>query len=180
MFGQRFESAQLHKKRQPFRLPFLFRITQEVICAAPFTVCARINNHRQNEEHIIKLINESNNRNMATTETVKVFVDNNEIPWEEVGKGVRRKIMAYDDKLMLVRVEFETGGIGTLHQHYHSQITHVESGMFEVEIAGERQVLKASDVFYIPSNVLHGVICLEAGVLIDVFSPMREDFIKAK
>jgi quercetin dioxygenase-like cupin family protein len=117
---------------------------------------------------------------MTTTETVKVFVANNEIPWEEVGKGVRRKIMAYDDKLMLVRVEFETGGVGTLHQHYHLQITHVESGAFEVEIAGEKRVLKAGDVFHIPSNVLHGVVCLEAGVLIDVFSPKREDFIQAK
>lgn len=126
------------------------------------------------------IINESNNGSMATGETLKVFVDNNEISWEEVGKGVRRKIMAYDDKLMLVRVEFETGGVGTLHQHYHSQITHVESGMFEVEVAGEKRVLKAGDAFCIPPNELHGVVCLEAGVLIDAFSPMREDFIKAK
>ncbi len=117
---------------------------------------------------------------MTTTGTGKVFIDSNEIPWEEVGVGVRRKIMAYDDKLMLVRVEFQTGGVGALHQHYHLQITHVESGAFEVEIAGEKQVLKTGDVFYIPSNVLHGVVCLEAGVLIDVFNPMREDFIKAK
>ena len=117
---------------------------------------------------------------MATSETVKLFNYNNEISWEEVGAGVRRKIMAHDDKLMLVRVEFETGGVGALHQHYHLQITHVESGAFEVEIAGEKRILKTGDVFYIPSNVLHGVVCLEAGVLIDVFNPMREDFIKAK
>lgn len=123
---------------------------------------------------------ELNNKNMATTETVKVFVENNEIPWEEVDKGMRRKIMAYDEKLMLVRVEFETGGVGVLHQHYHSQITHVESGVFEVEIAGEKKVLKGGDAFYIPPNVLHGAVCLEAGVLIDVFSPVREDFIQAK
>lgn len=117
---------------------------------------------------------------MGTTEFVKVFIEGNEIPWEDVDKGMRRKIMAYDDKLMLVRVEFEAGGVGTLHQHYHSQITHVESGMFEVEIAGEKRVLKTGDAFCIPSNVLHGVVCLQAGILIDAFSPMREDFIKAK
>lgn len=124
--------------------------------------------------------NELNNMNMSTTESVKVFIDNNEVPWEEVDNGVRRKIMAYDEKLMLVRVEFQTGGIGTVHQHYHSQITHVESGVFEVEIAGEKKVLKTGDAFYIPPNVLHGAVCLEAGVLIDVFSPMREDFIAGK
>ena len=115
---------------------------------------------------------------MKTKEAEKVFIENASIEWENVDKGMRRKIMAYDDKLMVVKVEFETGGIGTLHQHFHSQITHVESGVFEVEIGDEKKILKAGDAFYIPSNVMHGAVCLEAGVLIDVFSPMREDFIK--
>lgn len=115
---------------------------------------------------------------MSTTDAVKIFIENNDIPWEKVGEGVRRKIMSWDDKLMLVRVEFQQNGVGVLHQHYHSQITHVESGAFEVEIGGERKVLKAGDAYYIPPNVLHGCVCLETGVLIDVFSPMREDFIK--
>jgi len=114
---------------------------------------------------------------MGTTESVKVFIENRDIPWETVDNGVKRKIMAWDDKLMVVKVQFEKGGVGTLHQHYHSQITHVESGIFEVEIAGEKKVLSGGDAFYIPPNVLHGAVCLEAGVLIDVFSPMREDFV---
>ena len=114
---------------------------------------------------------------MSTTETAKVFIANNEVPWETVTEGVRRKIMAYDEKLMLVKVEFEKGGIGVLHQHYHSQITHVESGVFEVQIEGNKKILKAGDAYYIPSNALHGCVCMEAGVLIDVFSPMREDFV---
>lgn len=115
---------------------------------------------------------------MSTTETAKVFIENKNVPWEPVGEGVKRKIMAWDEKLMLVKVAFETGGVGVLHQHYHSQITHVESGIFEVEINGEKKLLTTGDAYYIPSNVLHGCVCLEAGVLIDVFSPMREDFIK--
>jgi len=115
---------------------------------------------------------------MGTEETLKVFIENKEIPWEEVDKGMKRKIMAYDDKLMVVKVEFEKDGVGVLHQHYHSQITHVESGKFEVQINGEKRILVAGDAFYIPPNVMHGAVCLEAGVLIDVFSPMREDFIE--
>ena len=109
--------------------------------------------------------------------TKEVFIKNTNIQWETVAKGVKRKIMAYDEKLMFVKVAFETGGIGTLHQHYHSQITHVESGVFEVEINGEKKILKGGDAFYIPSNLIHGCVCLEAGVLIDMFSPMREDFV---
>lgn len=116
--------------------------------------------------------------NMSTIETTtKVFIEDADVPWQTTGEGVRRKIMAYDEKLMVVRVEFEKGGVGTLHQHPHIQITHIESGVFEVEIADEKKVLKAGDAFYIPTNVMHGAVCLEAGVLIDTFSPMREDFI---
>lgn len=115
---------------------------------------------------------------METNEMVKVFIENSELLWEQVDKGVQRKIMAYDDRLMLVKVAFETGGIGSLHQHPHTQISHVEAGVFEVEIGDEKMVLKAGDAFYIPPNVMHGAVCLQAGVLIDVFSPMREDFIK--
>ncbi len=114
---------------------------------------------------------------MGITETVKVFIENSEIEWQQMDENVRRKIMAFDDRLMVVKVEFQKGGIGSLHQHYHSQITHVESGRFEVTIGDEKKILSAGDAFYIPPNVMHGAVCLEAGVLIDVFSPMREDFI---
>lgn len=114
---------------------------------------------------------------MEATAT-KVFIAASDIAWEIMAPGVKRKIMSYDDRLMLVRVEFEKGGVGTLHSHPHTQITHVEKGAFEVEISGEKQVLKAGDVFYVPPHATHGAVCLEDGVLIDVFSPMREDFIK--
>jgi quercetin dioxygenase-like cupin family protein len=114
---------------------------------------------------------------MGTTDAVKVFIENKEVPWEDVGNGVRRKIMSYDDCLMLVRAEFQKGSIGAIHQHYHSQITQVEKGVFEVEINGQKKVLKEGDVFYVPPNAPHGCVCMEEGVLIDVFSPMREDFI---
>jgi quercetin dioxygenase-like cupin family protein len=117
---------------------------------------------------------------MGTTETAKVFIENADVPWQEMAPGVRRKIMAYDESLMVVRVEFEAGGIGAMHQHYHTQITHVESGVFQVTIGDEKKILRAGDAFYIPPNIMHGAVCIEAGVLIDVFSPMREDFITAK
>ncbi len=117
---------------------------------------------------------------MGTTETVKAFIENAETPWQEMDKGIRRKIMAWDDRLMVVKVEFQVGAIGQLHQHHHTQITHIESGVFEVEIGDEKKILKGGDAFYIPPNIMHGAVCLEAGVLIDVFSPMREDFIENK
>jgi quercetin dioxygenase-like cupin family protein len=114
---------------------------------------------------------------MGTTESVKVFIENDDVAWEQMAEGVKRKIMSYDDRLMVVKVSFDKGAIGAPHQHHHTQITHIESGVFEVEIGGEKKVLNKNDAFYIPPNVIHGAVCLEAGVLIDVFSPMREDFV---
>ena len=108
----------------------------------------------------------------------KVFIADNDIAWELPEPGIRRKVMAHDDRLMLVKVEFRKGAVGALHEHHHSQISHVESGVFEISIGGEKQVLKAGDAYYIPPHVIHGALCLEDGVLIDVFSPHREDFVK--
>jgi quercetin dioxygenase-like cupin family protein len=53
----------------------------------------------------------------------------------------------------------------------------VESGVFEIEINAQKQILRKGDSFHVPSNVLHGALCIENGVLIDAFSPMRADFI---
>ena len=108
----------------------------------------------------------------------KLFIENSAIAWEDIAPGMKRKIMAYDDRLMLVRVAFEKGGVGTVHSHPHTQITQVESGVFEVEISGQKKRLCAGDVFYVPPHALHGAVCLEAGVLVDLFSPMREDFLQ--
>ncbi len=113
----------------------------------------------------------------TSLEQPQVFIEEANIPWEHAGPGVKRKIMAYDETCMMVRVEFEKDAIGPLHQHRHVQISSVESGAFEIEIDGKKNRLQKGDVFFVPSNLMHGAVCLEAGVLIDVFSPMREDFL---
>lgn len=102
----------------------------------------------------------------------------NELQWENPGPGIRRQIMGYDGQLMIVKVKFEKGAVGTLHEHFHSQATYVASGRFELEIGGEKKILAAGDGYYVAPDELHGCVCLEEGVLIDTFSPHREDFLK--
>lgn len=97
--------------------------------------------------------------------------------WEQVGQGVRRQVLTYDDQMMLVKVAFERGRIGSRHRHLHTQMTYIESGVFTVSVGDEKRVLRAGDTFHIPSDVWHGVECIEAGVLLDVFSPPRTDFL---
>jgi len=101
-----------------------------------------------------------------------------DIAWEQVEPGVKRKVLSFDDRIMMVKVAFDTGGVGALHHHHHTQISYVAAGEFEISIAGEKKILRAGDGYYIPPNEIHGAVCLEAGVLVDVFSPIREDFIQ--
>ena len=105
------------------------------------------------------------------------FQVENELKWVDASPGVQRQIMGYDRQLMMVKVKFEKGAIGTPHTHYHSQTSLVVSGKFEVTIAGETKVLSTGDGYYVAPDQLHGCVCLEAGVLIDTFSPMRQDFL---
>jgi quercetin dioxygenase-like cupin family protein len=109
-------------------------------------------------------------------DTTQFYLDD-ESSWEDLGNGVSRKIEGYDDKIMLVKVKFEVGAIGTLHEHPHSQVTYVDSGVFEASINGTKQILKKGDSFYAKPHYIHGVTCLEAGILVDVFSPFRKDFL---
>jgi quercetin dioxygenase-like cupin family protein len=107
-----------------------------------------------------------------------VFLHTDQIEWEEVAPGVKRQIMGFDDKIMLVKVKFNKGGIGQMHEHFHSQVAYVESGQFELTVGDQTRTLKGGDSFYIPPHEMHGCVCSEEGVLIDVFSPVREDFLK--
>ncbi|TDH27761.1 cupin domain-containing protein [Segetibacter sp. 3557_3] len=105
------------------------------------------------------------------------FQFENEIGWEYPAPGIKRQLFGYDDKVMLVKVSFEKDAVGALHEHYHSQVTYVESGVFEMTIGDQTRTIKKGDGYYVPPHVLHGVVCHEPGMLIDVFSPMREDFL---
>lgn len=105
------------------------------------------------------------------------WVPHNETVEEAAGEGVKRRILAYTDGLMCVENHFEKGGIGKLHHHPHTQITYVVSGKFEFTIEGETKVVTAGDTLLKEDGVEHGCVCLEAGILLDIFTPMREDFI---
>lgn len=106
------------------------------------------------------------------------FVFAAETPWEELGGGVKRQIMGYDGQLMMVKVVFEKGAVGALHHHYHSQSTYVAKGRFEFTIDGVTKVVSEGDCLFKTPDVPHGCVCLESGILIDTFSPVRADFLK--
>jgi quercetin dioxygenase-like cupin family protein len=106
-----------------------------------------------------------------------LFQFDSETPWIDLGNGIQRQMYGYDDRIMMVKVKFETGAVGQLHNHPHSQVTYVESGAFEMTIGDQKKIIRKGDGYYVPPQEVHGCVCLEPGVLIDVFTPHREDFV---
>ena len=111
--------------------------------------------------------------------TVKnqVWNFNSDIDFEVCGEGVKRKILSYGEEIMCVENHFEKGGIGVMHHHPHTQITYVVSGKFEFTIAGEKKIVRAGDSLLKRNGVEHGCVCLEEGILLDIFTPMRKEFV---
>lgn len=91
--------------------------------------------------------------------------------------GVTRRVIAHGDDIMAVHVTFQKGAVGSVHTHPHRQVTYVAAGSFEYYEGGEKRLLKAGDSYFVPAGVEHGVTALEDSVLIDVFTPQRDDFL---
>ncbi|MBQ9624421.1 MAG: cupin domain-containing protein [Treponema sp.] len=96
---------------------------------------------------------------------------------QDAGNGVTRRVLAYSDDLMCVENTFEKGAVGSLHHHPHTQITYIVSGKFEFEIDGVKKIVQKGDAMLKTNDVVHGCVCLEAGVLLDIFNPYRQDFV---
>ena len=91
--------------------------------------------------------------------------------------GFIRRVLAYDKDLMCVENAFQKGGAAPLHSHPHLQIAYIVEGRFTVEVDGEVKTMSKGDSVLVPGNVAHSVTCLEDGIVLDIFTPMREDFV---
>ncbi len=99
--------------------------------------------------------------------------------WKELGNGTRRRIRSFGEDMMAVEVQFDKGGVGTIHKHAHRQITYCIEGCFHFTVEGKGVVLEKGDTLLFAGNGEHGCVAQTAGILLDVFTPQREDFLKA-
>ena len=102
---------------------------------------------------------------------------NSEALVQKPAEGMTRKVLLHGGKLMAVEFTFAAGTVIPPHSHPHEQIGYFVKGRFEMTVGGETRVVEAGDSYYAPSGVLHGVKVLEDGMVLDVFSPPREDFL---
>lgn len=109
--------------------------------------------------------------------TTKLVAQPEETAWTELGNGNRRRVLIHTPELMQVEFGFDKGAVGALHSHPHIQVSYVAEGRFEVTIDGQTQVVGKGGSFIVPSGLEHGVVALQAGRLVDVFTPHRADFL---
>lgn len=107
----------------------------------------------------------------------KIFAHAGEGGWTATPDGNRRRVLLHTDELMMVEFGFDEGGVGALHSHPHVQASYIAEGRFEVTIDGRTEILDAGGSFIVPSGLVHGVRALQAGRLVDSFTPHRADFL---
>lgn len=99
------------------------------------------------------------------------------VPVEQLEDGIERQ-MIVGDKVMVCRLRFAAGIVTPAHDHPHEQITLVEKGRVRFIIGNEERIACPGDVLHFPPGTWHGATMLdEEVVLIDIFSPIREDFL---
>ncbi|HEX8138092.1 MAG TPA: cupin domain-containing protein [Pyrinomonadaceae bacterium] len=104
-------------------------------------------------------------------------MDWSSVPVERIEEGIERQ-MIVGEKLMVCRLRFAPHTVTPAHDHPHEQLTLVEKGPVLFTVGDEERIAQTGDVLHFPPNSWHGATMLdEEVVLIDIFSPVREDFL---
>lgn len=98
-------------------------------------------------------------------------------PWIEICPGIRRRTVCNGETMYQMRAELKAGSRMPEHTHAQEQIAHVITGKMNLIVRGVPHELAAGAAFYLASNVPHGVETIEDTVVIDTFSPPREDYL---
>ena len=90
--------------------------------------------------------------------------------------GMVRQVLAHNDRLMLVRHFFDAGWAGARHSHPHDQLVYVVKGSIRVDVGGRAFDVRAGGSFVVNGGVEHQAWATEAAEVLDVFTPIREDY----
>ena len=107
-------------------------------------------------------------------------VDYNDAYIHISNENITRRVLAHNPDLMLIHVTFHKKSDDPgFHSHPHQQIAYVQQGRFEFIMNGESCILGPGDSIFVAPDVVHGAKVLEDdSIILDVFSPQREDFLK--
>jgi quercetin dioxygenase-like cupin family protein len=106
-----------------------------------------------------------------------LVTDWTKVPVEQVSDGIKRQ-MVVGENVMVCRFTFDPFVVTDVHSHPHEQMTLVVKGKVRFTIDGLTVIVAPGDVLHFPPHNRHGATMLdEEVVLIDIFSPIREDFL---
>ena len=94
----------------------------------------------------------------------------------EMVPGVWRRTLSWGERLMVVQVVLEEGAVVPVHRHPHEQITYIVEGKLSMDVEGQTYVLVPGDSLLFPADVEHGAIALKRTLVVDTFSPSREEY----
>ncbi len=94
--------------------------------------------------------------------------------------GVVRRTLSCGDHMLLCEITLANGSVVTAHEHPHEQIGYVVKGRLTFKIGDKERQLAAGDGYVIPGNVSHAVTAMEDSIAIDIFSPVREEYLNPK
>lgn len=97
--------------------------------------------------------------------------------YARIAEGVHLKTLVHGDRTLLSEVRFDKGGLVPAHHHVYEQTGYLVSGSLRFVIGHETRIAKQGDSWNIPSDVVHSAEALEKSVVIEVFSPAREDYL---
>ena len=107
----------------------------------------------------------------------KHFTHHEDAEPEVMNNGITKRILSYDDSLMVEELIFEEGAQSKMHTHTPVQIPYVKSGVFEFTAGDESFILREGDTAYMAPDEPHCVRCIEEGTLVVSFSPVRRDYL---
>lgn len=106
-----------------------------------------------------------------------MFRHNDESTAVHMFPGVVRRTLSSGERMTLCEITLDAGGVVPPHQHEHEQAGYVARGRVLFEIGGERRELRAGDGYLAGPNVPHSVTALEPSICIDIFSPVRTEYL---
>ena len=105
------------------------------------------------------------------------FIFNQNVTPVEMLPGIARKTLAYSESMMVCEVRLAKGAVLPSHHHIHEQSSNIISGSVRYTVGDEERIVSAGDSVMIAADVPHAVVALEDTLVIDVFSPLRPEYI---
>jgi quercetin dioxygenase-like cupin family protein len=106
-----------------------------------------------------------------------MFNKYDDVGYKDVLKGIRQKTLVYGRKTLMVEFRLQKGAVLPMHKHPHEQTGYLASGRLDLTIGVESRRLESGDSWCIPGDTEHGAKAIEDSVAVEVFSPVREDYL---